>query len=98
MNKLFGSNDRIACHTMFIGKQWVCLVSGVEFFVSDEPHAYAIIHFESGSVLAAFLTDAEAAEFRKKDNNEWARNSDYPYDCIQKIDETTLECHSVYPF
>lgn len=98
MNKLFGSNDRIACHTMFIGKQWVCLVSGVEFFVSDEPHAYAVIHFESGSVLAAFLTDAEAAEFRKKDNNEWARNSDYPYDFISKKDDTTLECHSEYPF
>ena len=73
--------------------------SGVEFFVSDEPHAYAVIHFENGSDLAAFLTDAEKAEFRKKDNNnEWSRNSDYPYDFISKKDDTTLECHSEFPF
>lgn len=72
--------------------------SGVEAFVSDEPHTYAVIHFESGSDLEAFLTDAEKAEFRKKDNNEWARNSDYPYDFIIKKGNTTLECHSEYPF
>lgn len=72
--------------------------SGVEFFVSDEPHASAVIHFESGSDLAAFLTDAEKAEFRKKDNNEWSRNSDYPYDFISKKDDTTLECNSEFPF
>ena len=72
--------------------------SGVEFFVSDEPHAYAVIHFENGSDLAVFLSDAEKAEFRKKDNSEWSRNSDYPYDFISKKDDTTLECHSNFPF
>lgn len=72
--------------------------SGVEFFVSDEPHAYAVIHFESGSDLENFLSDAEKADFRKKDNSEWSRNSDYPYDFISKKDDTTLECHSEFPF
>jgi len=71
--------------------------SGVEFFISDEPHAYAVIHFENSVDLEAFLADAEKAGFKKNEHKEWSRNSDYPYDFIEKIDDTTLECNSEYP-
>lgn len=71
--------------------------SGVEFFISDEPHAYAVIHFENSVDLEAFLADAEKAGFKKNERKEWSRNSDYPYDFIEKIDDTTLECNSEYP-
>jgi len=71
--------------------------SGVEFFITDEPHAYAVIHFENSADLEAFVADAEKAEFKKNEYKGWSRNSDYPYDYIQKVDETTLECHSDYP-
>lgn len=72
--------------------------SGVDFFISDEPHAYAVIHFENSVDLEAFLADAEKAGFKKNEHKEWSRNSDYPYDFIEKIDDTTLECHSQYPY
>lgn len=71
--------------------------SGVDFFISDAPHAYAVIHFENSVDLEAFLADAEKAGFKKNEHKEWSRNSDYPYDFIEKIDDTTLECHSQYP-
>lgn len=71
--------------------------SGVEVFVSDEPHAYVVIHFENSADLEAFLSDAEKLGFEKRDK-EWSRNTDYPHDFISKKDDTTLECCSEYPF
>jgi len=71
--------------------------NGVEFLISDMPSASAIIHFENSDDLEAFLKDAEKAGFRKGDYG-WSRESDYPYDNIKKIDDTTLECNSTMPY
>ena len=71
--------------------------NGVEFLISDMPSASAIIHFENSDDLEAFLKDAEKAGFRKGDYG-WSRESDYPYDSIKKIDDTTLECNSTMPY
>ena len=71
--------------------------NGVEFLISDMPSASAIIHFENSDDLEAFLKDAEKAGFRKDDYG-WSRESDYPYDNIKKIDDTTLECNSTMPY
>ena len=71
--------------------------NGVEFLISDMPSASAIIHFENSDDLEAFLKDAEKAGFRKGDYG-WSRESDYPYDNIKKIDDTTLECNSAMPY
>lgn len=71
--------------------------SGIEFLITDEPHASAIIHFENSDDLEAFLKDAEKAGFRKSDYG-WSTESDYPYDNIKKIDDTTIECNSTMPY
>jgi len=71
--------------------------NGVEFLISDMPSASAIIHFENSDDLEAFLKDAEKVGFRKGDYG-WSRESDYPYDNIKKIDDTTLECNSTMPY
>ena len=71
--------------------------NGVEFLISDMPSASAIIHFENSDDLEAFLKDAEKAGFRKGDYG-WSTESDYPYDSIKKIDDTTLECNSTMPY
>jgi hypothetical protein len=71
--------------------------NGVEFLISDMPSASAIIHFENSDDLEAFLKDAEKAGFRKGDYG-WSRESDYPYDNIKKIDDTTIECNSTMPY
>ncbi len=71
--------------------------NGVEFLVSDMPSASAIIHFENSDDLEAFLKDAEKAGFREGDYG-WSTESDYPYDSIKKIDDTTIECNSTMPY
>lgn len=71
--------------------------NGVEFLISDMPSASAIIHFENSDDLEAFLKDAEKAGFRKGDYG-WSTESDYPYDSIKKIDDTTIECNSTMPY
>ena len=70
--------------------------NGVEVVIG-EPNSYVIIKFQNEEELKDFIIDAEKAGFREGDYG-WSRETDYPYDNIKKIDDTTLECNSTMPY
>ena len=58
-----------------------------------------LIAFESEDELNDFVKDAKNAGFSSYgDSNSWSGNSDYPSDCIYKVNATTLSCSSSMPF
>ena len=72
--------------------------SGVRITMSPD-NDYVLIAFESEEELDDFVKDAKNAGFSSYgDSNSWSRNSDYPSDCIYKVNATTLSCSSSMPF
>lgn len=69
---------------------------GVEVVIG-EPDSYVIVKFQDEEELNEFICDAEKSGFTYRHDDTWSRDSDYPYDCISKMDATTLRCSSSMP-
>ena len=69
---------------------------GVEVVIG-EPDSYVIVKFQDEEELNEFICDAEKSGFTYRYDDRWSRDSDYPYDCISKMDATTLRCSSSMP-